>query len=146
MKGPREQASGLKGQATRHHDAKATTDTDRRLGERLRVYRQLAGLSQTALATKLGVTFQQVQKYEKGVNRLSAGRLEQSAKALGISPATLLGCEESLDQSASFFPSHYDANTKRLVTAFERISDPDVRRALVKLTEAAAVHLPSSEE
>ena len=53
--------------------------------------RQAANLTQTALADQLGVTFQQVQKYEKGVNRMSAGRLTKIADVLGVTIGALLG-------------------------------------------------------
>jgi transcriptional regulator with XRE-family HTH domain len=53
------------------------------VGERIRMGRLIAKLSQTELADKIGVTFQQVQKYEKGVNRVGAGRLQRVAEALG---------------------------------------------------------------
>ena len=57
---------------------------DVEVGHRIRIERLARGLSQTALANQLGVTFQQVQKYEKGLNRISASRLHDIASALGI--------------------------------------------------------------
>ena len=57
---------------------------DVEVGHRIRIERLARGLSQTALANQLGVTFQQVQKYEKGVNRVGAGRLTKIAEVLGV--------------------------------------------------------------
>ena len=61
-----------------------TNDIDRRVGERLRSRRLKMGLSQTELAAAAGVTFQQVQKYERGTNRISAGRIIQFVERLGV--------------------------------------------------------------
>jgi DNA-binding XRE family transcriptional regulator len=58
--------------------------TDVAVGHRIREFRKGSGLSQTALAEQIGVTFQQVQKYEKGVNRVGAGRLTHIARAFGV--------------------------------------------------------------
>ena len=62
-------------------------EIDGRVGERLRSRRLKMGLSQTELGAAAGVTFQQVQKYEKGANRISAGRIIQFAERLGVAPA-----------------------------------------------------------
>src|SRR5216683_3991071 len=64
---------------------KAPDARDMDVGRRIRAQRLVCRMSQTELADRLGVTFQQVQKYEKGVNRVGAGRLEQIAEALGVS-------------------------------------------------------------
>jgi transcriptional regulator with XRE-family HTH domain len=66
---------------------KAPLPKDVEIGQRIRAQRLNCNMSQTELASRLGVTFQQVQKYEKGVNRIGAGRLEQIAEALDVSPA-----------------------------------------------------------
>ena len=58
--------------------------TDQHVGNRARMRRLMLGLSQTELATAVGVTFQQVQKYEKGTNRISASRLQQMSKVLNV--------------------------------------------------------------
>jgi|tagenome__1003787_1003787.scaffolds.fasta_scaffold14653889_1 transcriptional regulator with XRE-family HTH domain len=63
---------------------------DRVVGQRLRTLRQAAGMSQGALGQASGITFQQIQKYEKGTNRISVGRLVHLAKALGTTTAVLL--------------------------------------------------------
>jgi transcriptional regulator with XRE-family HTH domain len=64
---------------------------DKAIGARLRAYRHAAGLSQSQIGFKLGVTFQQIQKYENGKNRLSGSRLITAATVLKVSPSDLLG-------------------------------------------------------
>jgi transcriptional regulator with XRE-family HTH domain len=68
--------------ATKQSQQRSSGPADRSLGEKIRTRRVAAGMSQTDVGHALGVTFQQVQKYEKGVNRVSAVRLEQIAAAL----------------------------------------------------------------
>jgi transcriptional regulator with XRE-family HTH domain len=64
-----------------------TTAVDAHVGQKIRTRRNLLGLSQTELADAAGITFQQVQKYEKGANRVGAGRLMQFSEALGVPPS-----------------------------------------------------------
>jgi transcriptional regulator with XRE-family HTH domain len=66
---------------------KSKNELDQRVGERLRSRRLKMGLSQTALGIAAGVTFQQIQKYERGTNRISASRMIQFAEKLGVPPA-----------------------------------------------------------
>ena len=61
------------------------------LGKRVRAYRISLGMSQSALAEKVGVTFQQIQKYENGINRMAAGRLKRVAAVLGLPIAAFFG-------------------------------------------------------
>ena len=65
---------------------KSADPIDRHVGTRIRMQRMISGLSQTALGKAVGVTFQQVQKYEKGVNRVGASRLQQIANVLKVRP------------------------------------------------------------
>src|SRR2546423_10096987 len=74
---------------------------DVEVGHRIRIERLARGLSQTTLANQLGVTFQQVQKYEKGVNRVGAGRLTKIAEVLGITVGTFFTGKEVLDTEHS---------------------------------------------
>ena len=64
---------------------------DLQIGQRVRVFREAVGLSQTDLGNAAGVTFQQIQKYEKGANRLSGSRLVKVAQALNCNPSDLFG-------------------------------------------------------
>src|SRR5437879_5133240 len=76
-------------------NVKSPDHVDVEVGQRIRIQRNALGLSQTELADHLGVTFQQVQKYEKGVNRVGVGRLTKIAKALRLPVTTLLGTDDS---------------------------------------------------
>jgi transcriptional regulator with XRE-family HTH domain len=111
---------------------------DIRLGKRIRVYRISLGVSQSALAEKVGVTFQQIQKYENGTNRIAAGRLKSVAAVLGLPIAALLGEDQSggnanMDDSLTEILSQPYAI--RLLRAFHAIKHAKERRALVKLAE-----------
>jgi transcriptional regulator with XRE-family HTH domain len=66
---------------------RGVTPVDFHVGQKIHTRRNLLGLSQTELANAAGITFQQVQKYEKGVNRVGAGRLQQFSDALGVPPS-----------------------------------------------------------
>lgn len=66
---------------------RGATPVDAHIGQKIRTRRNLLGLSQTELADSAGITFQQVQKYEKGTNRVGASRLQQFSDALGVPPS-----------------------------------------------------------
>jgi transcriptional regulator with XRE-family HTH domain len=66
---------------------RGTTPVDIHVGQKIRARRNLLGMSQTELADAAGITFQQVQKYEKGANRVGAGRLQQFSETLGVPPS-----------------------------------------------------------
>jgi transcriptional regulator with XRE-family HTH domain len=116
------------------------------VGAKVRVFRINRGISQTALAEKLGVTFQQVQKYEKGANRIGASRLSQIATALDISIADLF--EPSREKKAADIDSPFkllaEPGALRVLKAYVQTSDPAVRRAIVNLIEGIASREPSS--
>lgn len=73
---------------------------DLEIGRRLRVHRMTAGLSQTDLGKQIGVTFQQIQKYEKGSNRIAGSRLYKIAQAVNCQPADLFGEDGARSHSA----------------------------------------------
>ena len=66
---------------------RSTTPVDTHIGQRIRARRFLLGMNQTELADAAGITFQQVQKYENGTNRVGASRLQQFSEALGVPPS-----------------------------------------------------------
>jgi transcriptional regulator with XRE-family HTH domain len=118
---------------------------DAMVGAKVRVFRLNRGISQTALAEQLGVTFQQVQKYEKGANRIGASRLSQIAAALDISIADLF--EPSRERAAEIdspFKLLAEPGALRVLKAYVQTSDPAVRRAIAKLIEGIASREPSS--
>jgi transcriptional regulator with XRE-family HTH domain len=110
--------------------------TDIQLGVKIRARRLEAGLSQQELGEALGVSFQQVQKYEKGVNRVSAGRLGEIAKTLGESMAYFTGTETAV--TTKFTKLLTDAPSQRLLTAFATIADQATRYKIVGLVESMA--------
>lgn len=110
------------------------------VGHNIRAQRLARGMSQTALGREIGVTFQQVRKYEKGVNRVGSGRLVRVAGALNVRVTALLkgvaGQSADADPSVARLLAH--PQRLRLVQAFLAINDKDVRRSLVNLTEGIA--------
>lgn len=117
---------------------------DAMVGAKVRVFRINRGISQTALAEQLGVTFQQVQKYERGVNRIGASRLSQIATALDISIAELF--EPARSKAADInspFKLLAEPGALRVLKAYVQ-TNPAVRRAIVNLIEGIATREPSS--
>jgi transcriptional regulator with XRE-family HTH domain len=122
--------------------------TDKHVGARLRMRRLMLDMSQSEVADALGLTFQQVQKYEKGTNRISASRLQHLCAILRVGvPFFFEGGPTSRDSSefgASVeSPSCVDdflatSDGLALVTAYMRVGDPKVRRAIVALVEQIA--------
>jgi len=113
-----------------------THPIDRQVGELIRDRRKELGLSQTALAEALGVTFQQVQKYENGSNRISASRLVAISEALSLPVAVLLG-EAPPEWPRAGAQAAGDEEATRLLNAFRRVS-PAEQRALLQLVETMA--------
>jgi len=101
---------------------------DAQLGDRIRRRRRELGLSQSALGGKLGITFQQVQKYENGANRVSATMLLKLSGALAMSVSELL---REIDPSA--VAPDTGAQGKQLLAAFDRIQSAELRAAVLTL-------------
>jgi len=111
---------------------------DIELGKRIRLRRVEMNISQAELGEKLGVSFQQVQKYEKGVNRVGAARLQQIAEALNV-PVTFFyddGDNKAREVESLLFLD--SAFSLRLLRAYARIKDQTVQRQLVSLMESIA--------
>ena len=104
------------------------------------------GLSQAQLAHRLGVTFQQVQKYEVGANRIGTGRLVKLAAILGIPVAALFDSADGSDPARSLLALIADARAFRLAHAFAAIQDTTVRLSLVKLVEEIAIAVPQPQQ
>jgi transcriptional regulator with XRE-family HTH domain len=106
---------------------------DAHVGERVRKRRTELGLTQEHLAVALEISYQQVQKYETGANRISAGRLYQIGRKLGVEMAYFFeGLEEGVEVAAIKPLAHGGGNRSTIEIArnFGEISDPDVRSAL----------------
>jgi transcriptional regulator with XRE-family HTH domain len=117
---------------------------DMEIAKRVRALRLQRGMSQTELGSVLDVTFQQVQKYETGSNRISAGRLQQIAEVLdvpigyfyaGLDEGAAQRVMPAIEPEVELLQS---AHTVRLVRAYSRISDRRTRLKLLKLAECIA--------
>ena len=119
---------------------------DTHVGSRIRMRRALLGMTQQRLADALDLTFQQVQKYEKGTNRVSASRLQHIATLLGVEvgffyegSGQVSGGSSALDRQAAMLAEVSSSSEGvRLINSFARISDPVVRRRLADLAESLA--------
>jgi transcriptional regulator with XRE-family HTH domain len=124
--------------------AKKTPDAiDIQVGGRVRMRRLMLDMSQEQLAARLGVSFQQVQKYEKGYNRIGAGRLQQIAEALQVPVGFFFEEFPAPGRRKSALPSHISdfltsADGLALTEAFMMIRDKRQRRCIVLLVEAMA--------
>jgi transcriptional regulator with XRE-family HTH domain len=119
--------------------------TDKHVGSRVRMRRMMLGMSQEKLGDALGITFQQVQKYEKGTNRISASRLQRTAEVLQILVAFFFeGLPDGAEAAgATPTPSYVSdflatADGLNLTQAFMRIQDAQLRRSIVNLVEGIA--------
>ena len=115
------------------------------VGARLRMRRAMLGMSQSKLGAILGVTFQQIQKYEKGVNRISASRLKQASSVFDVDidwfyeggPAEH-GAKGWAEGTSRPLDIQFLSTTEgfKLNRAFTRIRDPKVRRKIIDLVES----------
>ena len=118
---------------------KEPTPIDKLVGRNIRIHRMKKNMSQEKLGDSLGLTFQQVQKYEKGTNRVGAGRLHQIAGILGI-PVTALfeGSDVQPDSGGSMLDLLAEPYSLRLIQAMAKIADNELRRTVVELVEQIA--------
>ncbi len=133
---------------------KVPNPIDRHVGSRVRMRRVILGMSQEKLGEALGLTFQQVQKYEKGANRIGASRLQQISRTLDVPPAFFFEGAPSFENAPAPRPEHLGLAEEpspsyvvdflstseglHLNMAFARIHDPKVRKRIVDLVIALA--------
>jgi transcriptional regulator with XRE-family HTH domain len=117
---------------------KRPTARDVAVGQRIRALRLQRDMSQTALGERLGVTFQQVQKYEKGANRVGAGRLSEMAEALEVPVSYFFGDEHISPSAKPLLQVTDTVGAMRLFHAYDRIGDGALQTALIRLAEALA--------
>src|SRR5271168_387189 len=129
---------------------KAPNPIDKHVGSRVRMRRMMLGMSQEKLGDALGLTFQQVQKYEKGTNRIGASRLQQIAQILqvpvafffeGAPGAQIIGRGKGPAEAPSpAYVSDFLATSDglALTKAFMQIRDGKLRRRIVDLVEQVA--------
>ncbi len=129
---------------------KAPNPTDKHVGSRVRMRRMMLSMSQEKLGDALGLTFQQVQKYEKGTNRIGASRLQQISQILqvpvsfffeGAPAAVTIGGQDVLSEAPSpAYVSDFLATPDglALTKSFMKITDSKLRRRIVDLVEQIA--------
>jgi len=121
--------------------AKRTDPYEIEVGRRIRARRLARRMSQMELAGRLGVTFQQVQKYEKGTNRITAGRLKRIANILDV--PILYFFEDAVEEPAAPADNNREL---RLVRAYARIDNLDVQQSILDLTEKIATENGSAQK
>ena len=129
---------------------KAPNPVDKHVGGRVRMRRMMLDMSQEKLGEALGLTFQQVQKYEKGTNRVGASRIQQISEILQVpvsflfegGPSTATAGEGGGEGTSPTYGSDFLATSEglALTRAFTRISDAKLRRSIVDLVEKIANH------
>jgi transcriptional regulator with XRE-family HTH domain len=128
----------------KHVRARRADNRDAEVGRRVRSRRLECRLSQTELAERIGVTFQQVQKYEKGVNRIGAGRLQRISEALEVPISFFFGGAsgstkaETGNGAESVFGFMQTSGSVRIVKAFHKIKSRKARQLLVEMAEEFA--------
>lgn len=114
---------------------------DKQIGQRVRTQRLVIGMSQEKLGDALGVTFQQIQKYEKGTNRIGSGRLHQIASVLSV-PVNFffqdLGDETPERTDPGLAGLVNDKAGLELLRAFNRVKTPAIRQAILQLVRSVA--------
>lgn len=125
---------------------KTPNPTDRFVGQRVKLARNLASMSQETLGDALHLTFQQVQKYEKGSNRIAASRMQEIAAVFNRPVAWFFGEDENVVRSeAGDLVQEFLADRQgiALARAYLAITNPKMRLALLAIVEAAAA--PATE-
>ncbi|WP_077105467.1 MULTISPECIES: helix-turn-helix domain-containing protein [Agrobacterium] len=131
---------------------KSPKAVDVEVGARIRSQRRANGLSQTTVARALGITFQQVQKYENGTNRVGASRLQNLANVLGVpvgfffdgNSRQAMESEMQTDLPAANDLTAFlqSAEGRELNAAFSKLKSPNVRKRVVVLVKAIASSFP----
>jgi transcriptional regulator with XRE-family HTH domain len=117
-------------------DPRSAGNVDIEMGRRIRLRRVEIGLSQSELGEKLGVSFQQVQKYEKGVNRVGASRLQQIAEALGVDLTFFYEGNSKAEREVDSLLFLDSSFSLRLLRAYTAVENQAVQRQFVSLVES----------
>jgi transcriptional regulator with XRE-family HTH domain len=110
---------------------------DIHVGSRIRLRRNMLGMSQEKLGENLGITFQQIQKYEKGQNRIASGRLQQIAQFFEVPMSALFGESEPQGQD-EMFPFLAEPGAIEILAAYASIEDSDLRRDVLAMVRTAS--------
>jgi transcriptional regulator with XRE-family HTH domain len=134
---------------------KAPNPVDKYVGSRIRMRRIMLGMSQEKLGESLGLTFQQIQKYEKGTNRVGASRLQQISEILQVpvsflfegGPGGTISGNGLSEAPSPAYVSDFLATSEglALTRAFTRINDSKLRRSIVDLVEQIATREQQAE-
>ena len=132
---------------------------DIHVGRRLRLKRTILGLSQESVGKEIGVTFQQIQKYERGINRMGASRLYDFARSLGVQVSYFFEGygDYALDDGSALAMAEPNAagfehekvnnrETMEVMRAYYRIKNPSVRKRIVELIKAMAAEDGASDK
>ncbi len=127
---------------------KVPNPIDIHVGSRIRLRRTMIGMSQEKLGDSLGITFQQIQKYEKGSNRVGASRLQNLAGILNVpvsfffedAPGSDAVVPGGLEETSTSYVVNFLSSSEglQLNRAFVKISDPKIRRRLIDLVKTLA--------
>ena len=137
----------------RYGRGKGISPIDEHVGARVRARRTLLGMNQTKLGDALGLSYQQVQKYESGANRMGASRLFDLSRVLDVSvefffddmPSEVAASSPAQRRRKAKAPPSYEPDpmakreTLELVRAYYKITDPQVRKRLYEMTKALVV-------
>ena len=116
------------------------TEQDRVVGERIQVLRKAKGLSQAALGSAVGVTFQQIQKYENGSNRVGASRLSEITRVLEVPVSSFFDSDDgdAGQEQVEAFGFLRTRGAVELLRAFAEIEDDQLRREVLVLVRGVA--------
>ncbi len=112
---------------------------DAHVGAKLREARVIGGLSQEQLGESAGITFQQIQKYERGLNRISAVRLYQFAKTLGLDVMYFYDGMEESSEDGAMLPANkggIQEESDTLIKAYSKIKDPSTRKTILAMIKS----------
>ena len=141
------------------HGTAIPNPVDVHVGARLRVRRTLLGMSQTTLGEAIGLSFQQMQKYEKGANRISASRLFVLSRVLDVPiayffddmPTAVAATSPVVGGGKAKKPPSYELDpmakreTLQLVRAYYKITDPEIRKQLFEMTKTLGARSSGSD-
>ncbi len=119
----------------------SASEIDAYVGQRMRRRREALGISQGRLGRHLGLTFSQVQKYEKGTNRIGAGRLYQIATFLGVPPSHFFAGLDGQPAATGSADAVRHDEMQTLTDAFQAIGDTETRASVLALVRSLAIDL-----
>jgi transcriptional regulator with XRE-family HTH domain len=127
--------------------AETIEPVDRSVGRRVRIMRVSRGMSQTALASQLGLTFQQLQKYERGINRISASKLHDIARILGVEVASFFEDAAYPERLANIVDSDMPRRVDLLIAnKLSQLPEGALKRQLTALIFTLAKKTPPVED